>query len=120
MVSGRKTASALIYYDIGKKTEKISHAGGYLKKKLMRLLMAKFIPTRHKKFIVLISYSYKFQASRAGLFLTKVVNFNADKCQNNSLKSPILKGGYVNHRGHRDHRGKKAQRVRRFRRLTQI
>jgi len=56
----------------------------------MRLLMAKFIPTHHKKFIVFISYSYKFQASRAGVFLTNFVNFNADKCQNGSLKSPIL------------------------------
>ena len=54
----------------------------------MGILMAKFIPTRHKKFIVLISYSYKYQASRGGVFLTKVVNFNADKCQKNGL------GGY--------------------------
>ena len=48
----------------------------------MRLLMAKFIPTHHKKFIVLISYSYKFQASEPGVFLTNFVSFNADKCQN--------------------------------------
>jgi hypothetical protein len=32
MVPGRKTACALISDDIGKKTEKISHAGGYFKK----------------------------------------------------------------------------------------
>ena len=44
--------------------------------------MAKFIPTHHKKFIVLISYSYKFQASEPGVFLTNFVSFNADKCQN--------------------------------------
>ena len=56
----------------------------------MRLLMAKFIPTHHKKFIVLISYSYKFQASEPGVFLTNFVSFNADKCQNGILKSPIL------------------------------
>ena len=49
----------------------------------MRLFMAKFIPTRHKKFIVFISYSYKFQASCREVFLTNFVNFNADKCQNN-------------------------------------
>ena len=52
--------------------------------------MARFIPTRHKKFIGFISYSYKFQASRAGVFLTNFVSFNADKWQNNSPKSPIL------------------------------
>jgi hypothetical protein len=32
MLPDRKTVSALISYDIGKKTEKTSHAGGYLKK----------------------------------------------------------------------------------------
>ena len=53
--------------------------------------MAKFIPTHHKKFIVFISYSYKFQASRPGVFLTNFVSFYADKCQNNSLKRPIFK-----------------------------
>ena len=74
--------------------------------------MARFIPTRHKKFIVLISYSYKFQASEPGVFLTNFVNFNADKCQNNRLE-----GRNINHREHRD---KKLKRVRRFRRLTQI
>jgi hypothetical protein len=88
MVPGRKTASTLISYDIGKKTEKISHAVDNLKK-LMRLLMARFIPTHHKKFIVFISYSYKFQASRPGVFVTNFVSFNAVKCQNGSLKSPI-------------------------------
>ena len=50
--------------------------------------MAKFIPTRHKKFIVFISYSYEFRASRPAFFLTKVVNFDAEKCQNDRL------GGY--------------------------
>jgi len=85
--------------------------------------MAKFIPTHHKKFIVLISYSYKFQASEPGVFLTNFVSFNADKCQNNRLE-----GRNINHREHRD---KKLKRVRRFRlwlveaygsesRLTQI
>jgi hypothetical protein len=56
----------------------------------MRLWIAKFIPIRHKKYIVFISYSYKFYASRPGVFLTKVVSFYANKCQNNSLKSPML------------------------------
>jgi hypothetical protein len=56
----------------------------------MGILMAKFIPTHHKKFIVLISYSYKFQASRPGVFLTNFVNFIADKCQNDRLKGEIF------------------------------
>ena len=47
--------------------------------------MAKFIPTRHKKFIGFISYSYKFQASGHGVFLTNFVSFNADKCQNDRV-----------------------------------
>ena len=65
--------------------------------------MAKFIPTLHKKFIVLISYSYKFRASRPGFFLTKVVNFNADKCQSNRLKG----GKYSPQRAQRSQRHKK-------------
>jgi hypothetical protein len=32
MLPDRITASALISYDIGKKKEKINHAGGYFKK----------------------------------------------------------------------------------------
>jgi len=32
MLPGIKTESALISYDIGKKTENISHSGGYFKK----------------------------------------------------------------------------------------
>ena len=71
--------------------------------------MARFIPTHHKKFIVFISYSYKFQASGPGVFLTNFVSFNAVKCQNNRLR-----GRNINHREHRD---KKLKRVRRFRRL---
>ena len=88
MLPDRKTESALISYDICKKIEKISHAGGYFKK-LMRLLMARFIPTYHKKFIVFISYSYKFQASRPGAFLTNFVSFYDNKCQNDKLKAEI-------------------------------
>ncbi len=48
----------------------------------MWLLMAKFIPTHHKKFIGFISDSYKFQASGPGVFLTNFVSFIAVKCQN--------------------------------------
>ena len=48
--------------------------------------MAKFIPSRHKKFIVFISYSYKSYASPGGVFLTNFVSLNADKRQNNSKR----------------------------------
>jgi hypothetical protein len=48
--------------------------------------MAKFIPIRHKKFIVFISYSYKSHALQSGVFLTKVVSLNADKCHYNSQR----------------------------------
>ena len=65
----------------------------------MQLLMAKFIPTHYKKFIVFISYSYKSQASRAGVFLTNFVSFNADKRQNNGKRR-----GKIHHREHRGHR----------------
>jgi len=49
-------------------------------------MMAKFIPIRHKKFIVFISYSYKPHALPSGVFLTKVVSLNADKRQNNNKR----------------------------------
>jgi hypothetical protein len=60
--------------------------------------MARFIPTRLKKFIVFISYSYKFQASRPTVFLTNFVSFNADKCQNNSMRRER-----IHHREQRGH-----------------
>ena len=71
-------------------------------KKLMRLLMARFIPTHHKKFIVFISYSYKLQASRPGAFLTNFVSFNDNKCQNYRLGR-----GKNSPQGHRGHKEKK-------------
>ena len=51
----------------------------------------------YKIFLILYLMVMYFRVSQAGVFLTKVVSFCADKCQRKDLT-----GGHINHREHRE------------------